>query len=157
MGAEATERFDGEVGCSLCPASLARNECKVLRQSGTGTKLAEFRSDMQNEQLHQLMQSLIWKVVFVIFFGSLAGLLLRELLQWIDRRVTRFARGVRESRAVRKTTSSSVTARCNAGERPHCPSCNRAMVKRTARRDALTGSEFWGCSSYPTCRGTRSI
>jgi restriction system protein len=40
---------------------------------------------------------------------------------------------------------------------PRCPSCNGLMVKRTARRGASVGSDFWGCFGYPRCRGTRSI
>ena len=33
---------------------------------------------------------------------------------------------------------------------PACPDCNGPMVKRTSAR-----GEFWGCSSYPQCTGTR--
>jgi restriction system protein len=39
---------------------------------------------------------------------------------------------------------------------PTCPSCGGAMVLRTARRGTKAGSEFWGCSAYPRCRGTRA-
>lgn len=38
---------------------------------------------------------------------------------------------------------------------PECPLCGSAMVKRTARKGANAGNEFWGCSKYPGCRGTR--
>lgn len=38
---------------------------------------------------------------------------------------------------------------------PACPSCGKAMVKRQARRGANQGQEFWGCSEFPKCRGTR--
>lgn len=38
---------------------------------------------------------------------------------------------------------------------PECPLCGSAMVKRTARKGANAGNEFWGCSTYPGCRGTR--
>lgn len=27
------------------------------------------------------------------------------------------------------------------------------MVKRTARQGSNTGKAFWGCSSFPRCRG----
>jgi DNA-binding helix-hairpin-helix protein with protein kinase domain len=40
---------------------------------------------------------------------------------------------------------------------PSCPSCGMRMVKRTARRGRRRGRSFWGCSQYPTCRGTRPI
>lgn len=36
-----------------------------------------------------------------------------------------------------------------------CPTCGAAMVRRTAKRGTHLGSEFWGCSLYPRCRGTR--
>ncbi|MGJ7512638.1 restriction endonuclease [Variovorax sp. GT1P44] len=37
---------------------------------------------------------------------------------------------------------------------PACPKCSRAMVRRTARKGANAGNEFWGCPDYPRCRGT---
>lgn len=40
---------------------------------------------------------------------------------------------------------------------PSCPTCSKPMVKRTAKRGANAGEEFWGCSAYPACRGTRQI
>ena len=41
-------------------------------------------------------------------------------------------------------------------EPPTCPTCGKAMVWRTARRSQAVGSQFWGCSSFPSCRGTRA-
>ena len=38
---------------------------------------------------------------------------------------------------------------------PSCPVCTSAMVLRTAKRGANAGSEFWGCTKYPACKGTR--
>ena len=40
---------------------------------------------------------------------------------------------------------------------PACPTCAKPMVRRTAKRGANVGGEFWGCSSYPACRGTRAV
>ena len=40
-----------------------------------------------------------------------------------------------------------------AGTAPKCPACGRDMVRRRAR----DGKEFWGCSAYPQCRGSRSV
>lgn len=39
---------------------------------------------------------------------------------------------------------------------PDCPRCGASMQLRTARKGANTGSNFWGCSTYPKCRGTRA-
>ena len=33
-----------------------------------------------------------------------------------------------------------------------CPKCGKEMVKRT---NGKTGDAFWGCASFPKCRGTR--
>ena len=37
-----------------------------------------------------------------------------------------------------------------------CPRCGGTQVRRTAKRGAKAGSEFYGCSSYPKCRYTRN-
>ena len=39
---------------------------------------------------------------------------------------------------------------------PACPRCGSAMQLRTARRGAHVGNTFWGCATYPDCRGTRA-
>lgn len=35
-----------------------------------------------------------------------------------------------------------------------CPTCNSSMVRRTSKRGARAGTQFWGCSRYPKCKGT---
>lgn len=51
------------------------------------------------------------------------------------------------------TTPSASTA----SQIPTCPLCAKPMAQRTAKRGANAGGEFWGCSGYPGCRGTRPI
>lgn len=38
---------------------------------------------------------------------------------------------------------------------PSCPQCNKPMRLRTAKQGSNAGSQFWGCSGYPDCKGTR--
>ena len=38
-----------------------------------------------------------------------------------------------------------------------CPLCSKQMARRTAKRGTNAGGEFWGCTGYPTCRGTRPM
>ncbi len=38
-----------------------------------------------------------------------------------------------------------------------CPRCGAPMVRRTARRGRNVGGQFWGCSRYPRCKGTRNL
>ena len=40
---------------------------------------------------------------------------------------------------------------------PTCPACGKPMVVRTARKSQRPGSQFWGCSGYPECKGTRPM
>jgi four helix bundle suffix protein len=40
---------------------------------------------------------------------------------------------------------------------PACPVCGKPMTLRTARKGAQTGSQFWGCSGYPECKGTKKL
>jgi restriction system protein len=40
---------------------------------------------------------------------------------------------------------------------PACPQCAQPMVLRTARKGPHAGSQFWGCSAYPACKGTRQL
>lgn len=42
-------------------------------------------------------------------------------------------------------------------EQTDCPVCKSAMIKRTARKGKNAGKQFWGCSKFPACRGTRNI
>jgi restriction system protein len=40
---------------------------------------------------------------------------------------------------------------------PSCPRCGQPMALRTARKGARPGSQFWGCSGYPKCKGVRNL
>ena len=40
---------------------------------------------------------------------------------------------------------------------PNCPLCGKPMLKRMQKRGRMQGREFWGCSDYPNCNGTRKI
>lgn len=70
---------------------------------------------------------------------------------------------LREAKAAvnRSTPRPSATPAVQPTESPmpasNCPVCAKPMVRRTAKRGANVGGEFWGCTSYPACRGTRPI
>ncbi|MBR6192363.1 MAG: topoisomerase DNA-binding C4 zinc finger domain-containing protein [Prevotella sp.] len=40
---------------------------------------------------------------------------------------------------------------------PQCPQCGKPMIKRMARKGINSGREFWSCSAYPQCNGTREM
>jgi restriction system protein len=40
---------------------------------------------------------------------------------------------------------------------PKCPLCGSEMVLRTAKRGTNIRENFWGCSTFPNCRGIKAI
>ena len=52
--------------------------------------------------------------------------------------------------------SSIASQPSQASGSPSCPLCSAPMRRRTARRGRGAGRQFWGCSRYPGCRGTRN-
>jgi len=40
---------------------------------------------------------------------------------------------------------------------PTCPQCGALMALRTAKSGKSQGSQFWGCTHYPDCKGTARI
>ena len=58
------------------------------------------------------------------------------------------------------TTSASVVTKqepISAATEAECPICGSLMVRRVAKKGKRAGNNFWGCSMYPKCRGTRDI
>ena len=49
------------------------------------------------------------------------------------------------------------TKQSEQAEAPACPVCGKPMIKRVAKKGINSGNEFWSCSAYPQCNGTRSI
>jgi len=113
----------------------------VKRRTRLGTKFAA-NLGMASVQLDQFIYALIWKAGPIVILFGCGVIVLRQLVRRIARRV-RLSVHARTDRPARET--------------PHCPSCDRPMVKRTVRRGFRAGSEFWGCSNYPACSDTRPL
>jgi DNA topoisomerase-1 len=66
------------------------------------------------------------------------------------RKRSRWSSGGSHRAASRSSTSKKPIVRDpNA---PTCPKCGAPMIKRTGPR-----GEFWGCSTFPKCKGTRNL
>ena len=53
---------------------------------------------------------------------------------------------------------ATAEVRQNAGPlNPICPKCSQQMKRRIATKGARAGQDFWGCVTYPQCRGTRAV
>ncbi|MDR1594559.1 MAG: four helix bundle suffix domain-containing protein [Prevotellaceae bacterium] len=55
-----------------------------------------------------------------------------------------------------KLTQIRTEARAKIENAPSCPNCGKPMTLRTAATGKNAGKEFWGCTSYPDCKGIRS-
>jgi restriction system protein len=66
--------------------------------------------------------------------------------------------GYSERLAVARLAERSTQDRTDQKPRaPDCPLCGKPMALRTARKGQHAGSQFWGCSGYPECKGTRAL
>lgn len=61
------------------------------------------------------------------------------------------------SAAARPAAQPPAQSRAEPVLSPACPLCSKPMARRIAKRGANAGTEFWGCTGYPACRGTRTI
>ena len=52
---------------------------------------------------------------------------------------------------------SSPQAESKASTPLTCPKCGNNMALRTAKREPYAGNQFWGCTTFPKCRGTRDL
>lgn len=59
--------------------------------------------------------------------------------------------------AMRLAERSRKKAAGVAEQVPDCPKCGKQMVLRTSRNGDKSGSQFWGCTGYPECRGTAKV
>jgi four helix bundle suffix protein len=67
--------------------------------------------------------------------------------------------GYSESLAAARLQARKIPAQPRPDGRafPPCPECGSPMVLRTARQGKNAGSQFLGCSAYPSCKGTVQI
>ncbi len=68
-------------------------------------------------------------------------------------------RSVQEAAAGAEQYPTSPTSLSLAKPIPNviCPKCGAPMVLRTAQRGSHAGQQFWGCSRFPSCRGTEPL
>jgi four helix bundle suffix protein len=89
----------------------------------------------------------------------------------LDRQISALERGFVQEGGYSERLAAARIARRAEGDRtdqtdptdrskvplPTCPHCGKPMALRTARKGAHPGSQFWGCSGYPGCKGARSL
>lgn len=64
---------------------------------------------------------------------------------------------IRRAEAARPTSIQVTVAATQPVDAHTCPRCGSVMVRRTAQNGAYAGQEFWGCSTFPRCKGVIPI
>lgn len=95
-----------------------------------------------------------------VIANAILVLLLREnrmLQSQMQSQLERFktAGGFSENMTQERIEARKIQASDNGN--PVCPICGKPMLKKMQKRGQMQGREFWGCSDYPNCRGTRPI
>lgn len=82
----------------------------------------------------------------------------------LDKLVTRMEKDIIQKGGYREQLTAARSAERDrqtgrpvvpAEEVPNCAECGKPMRLRTAKQGSYAGSQFWGCSGYPECKGTR--
>ena len=75
---------------------------------------------MANPQIEEFMNALFFKAGAVIVLCGIGGMVLREGLQWLERRATRFGQE-RQRRRAAAETAQPYHSPTGLGDSPHCP------------------------------------
>lgn len=91
--------------------------------------------------------------------------LIHQAINLLDRLITRLEQDIIKGGGFREQLTAARLAERDpqegrpvipAADTPACPKCGKPMRLRTAKQGSNAGSQFWGCSGYPECRGTAS-
>ena len=89
-----------------------------------------------------------------------SGKFTKDAIDFAQGRNIELVNGVRLDTLLAKGSKASSSAAAPATHSareiaaPKCPTCQKPMIERVAKQGRNAGKSFWGCRSYPKCRGT---
>ena len=97
--------------------------------------------------------SIIEANCLLILCNRLIMMLSKQIVNQVDtfRETGGFTEALTAERLAYRTENSI------QNDAPMCPKCGKPMLKRVAKKGVNSGREFWSCSTYPQCNGTRSL
>ena len=125
-----------------------------------------YRDDVQHlSSLHILAQkrkfdawlggedSLLAANCLLVLCNRLIQMLRRQIEHLLDefKEEGGFTEGLTAERLAHRAEQS------RQADAPAGPVCGKPMIKRVAKKGMNSGKEFWSCSGYPECLGTRRI
>ncbi|MCL2822547.1 MAG: four helix bundle suffix domain-containing protein [Polyangiaceae bacterium] len=85
-------------------------------------------------------------------------LLVRRCIYMLYKQISRQVREFEQGGGFReKLTQLRVDRKMRKSDAPSCPLCGCVMYLRKAATGRNPGTEFWGCSNYPACKGSVNI
>jgi Topoisomerase DNA binding C4 zinc finger len=115
--------------------------------------------DLQGSMLRTIVYAgalvVMWIIPIAFGVGAVMSVLNRRKAKAVKKPQIPATQTVGVGGPVSRSTPNRTAAKLSAS--PACPLCSKQMLERTAKRGATPGSKFWGCSSYPVCRGIRDI
>lgn len=109
---------------------------------------------MATPNLDSFISQLTTKAVVAVVVAGVLGIVAYELRTRIEDRIDRMVRRWKSARQAKCYKGMSDDEILDA---PRCPKCEGTMTLRTAWKGANEGEKFWGCNSFPKCKGTRQI
>lgn len=168
------ERMSWQEFEGLAAETFRRQGYRVLERGGKGPD-GGVDLDLYMGKDKYLVQCKQWKVskVGVATVRELYGVMTAERAVGgfvvASGEFTDDARNFAEGRSIKLVSTQSLLRmiNSNAGTPSHseprevaavpvCPKCGGAMVQRIAKKGSTAGSKFWGCASFPNCRGIRN-
>jgi hypothetical protein len=91
-----------------------------------------------------------------MFFKGLAsvGQYILPLLLAVAALVSLIKQNKATAKYINPPRTKAQVAQPAAMQAPSCPLCAGSMVLRSAKKGSNAGKSFWGCTNYPTCKGT---
>ena len=121
----------------------------VLHQSSLHILTQKHKFDAWLEQ----GDSLLAANCLLVLCNRLILMLRRQIEHLLDefKEEGGFTEGLTAERLAHRTEKS------READAPTCPVCGKPMIRRVAKKGINSGREFWSCSAYPQCNGTRNI
>ena len=135
------------VNCVQLDRPMYKDDVQHLSSQHILAQKHKFDAWLQGED------SLLAANCLLVLCNRLVQMLKRQIEHLLEefREEGGFTEGLTAERLAHRTQKSM------ANDAPACPVCGKPMIKRVAKKGINSGREFWSCSEYPKCNGTRNV
>lgn len=102
-----------------------------------------------------------WFTADDVTFANALLVLTGRVIKMIDRKLDELLEQFRQEGGFTENMTqerlSALKEKAVAEGAPVCPKCGGPMRRRMIKKGVRQGEEFWGCTNYPECDGTRRL